>query len=439
MDMYEVASGDTLTKIAVRENLNVSNLRRLNRLFGNEVYPGQIIRLRASSQNDIQKVTTSMQRPQAMPKREPTAMRTKTRANSEDYFDEVSETMGLLKDVSVHGESFDNDENSTDDGFIDNDYLHCLGNSKANETNHGFNKINDQSKERSGKLKQEDEVLTGAVADNFASRTSSPSASPQVFATDLFAANTAFAEEHIFVSVVSSPSVCDISPGIGGGVFVGAGTGSSATVEVAVKVETQRQQPNPSSKNGKDREDVPFVLAAPKIRGTSQILSLEQMTQMRDRLPPILQIEAWTLVYSLLSHGADMSSFYRNTRRRRHLYIVIRTFEADVFGGFVATDIKQSPDYYGNGECFLYRFDSEGEMNTYRWTGDNDFFILSNGKSLAMGGGGDGFGFVIDADFEAGETSSCKTFDNPKLAPKSASGHFKIQDIECWGFESEYA
>lgn len=51
-----------------------------------------------------------------------------------------------------------------------------------------------------------------------------------------------------------------------------------------------------------------------------------------------------------------------------------------------------------------------------------------------MGGGGDGFGFVLDSDFATGESFKCKTYGNPVLVDKE-NGSFRIANVECWGFE----
>jgi TLD len=51
-----------------------------------------------------------------------------------------------------------------------------------------------------------------------------------------------------------------------------------------------------------------------------------------------------------------------------------------------------------------------------------------------MGGGGDGFGFVLDSDFATGESFRCKTYGNPVLVDKE-NGSFRIANVECWGFE----
>ena len=52
-----------------------------------------------------------------------------------------------------------------------------------------------------------------------------------------------------------------------------------------------------------------------------------------------------------------------------------------------------------------------------------------------MGGGGDGFGFVLDSDFATGESFKCRTYENPVLVDKE-NGSFRIANVECWGFES---
>ena len=51
-----------------------------------------------------------------------------------------------------------------------------------------------------------------------------------------------------------------------------------------------------------------------------------------------------------------------------------------------------------------------------------------------MGGGGDGFGFVLDSDFATGESYRCATYGNPILVEKE-NGSFRIANAECWGFE----
>ena len=51
MEQIEVKPNDTLVGISVRENVPVATLRRLNKLYGNEVYPGMLLKLRSPLPN----------------------------------------------------------------------------------------------------------------------------------------------------------------------------------------------------------------------------------------------------------------------------------------------------------------------------------------------------------------------------------------------------
>jgi hypothetical protein len=54
---------------------------------------------------------------------------------------------------------------------------------------------------------------------------------------------------------------------------------------------------------------------------------------------------------------------------------------------------------------------------------------------IAMGGGGDGFGLVLDKDFITGGSCRCQTFNNDPLS-SSPNGVFNIINVEVWGFKS---
>ena len=78
----------------------------------------------------------------------------------------------------------------------------------------------------------------------------------------------------------------------------------------------------------------------------------------------------------------------------------------------------------GDGDCF----------QQYSWSEKNEFFMWSTSNQLAMGGGGDGFGFVLDEDFLTGGSSSCETFSNEILTPSGST--FRIVNVEVWGLEN---
>lgn len=68
----------------------------------------------------------------------------------------------------------------------------------------------------------------------------------------------------------------------------------------------------------------------------------------------------------------------------------------------------------------------------YRWTGANDYFVLSNPQHLAMGGGG-GFAFQLDDELDTGVSGPSETFGNTRL---SSRGLFKALNLEIYMFDT---
>ena len=87
----------------------------------------------------------------------------------------------------------------------------------------------------------------------------------------------------------------------------------------------------------------------------------------------------------------------------------------------------------GNGECFVFRFGEERALDVFRWTQTNDFFMFSSHERVGMGGGGEGFAFVLDADFFSGGSYRSETFGNPRL---TSAETFRVRNVEVWGFDS---
>ena len=80
-------------------------------------------------------------------------------------------------------------------------------------------------------------------------------------------------------------------------------------------------------------------------------------------------------------------------------------------------------------------FSVNDSFQYFGWTEKNDYFMWCSSEKIAMGGGGEGFGFVLDSDFHTGGTSRSETFNNDPLS-SSENGVFKIVNVEVWGFKS---
>lgn len=62
------------------------------------------------------------------------------------------------------------------------------------------------------------------------------------------------------------------------------------------------------------------------------------------------------------------------------------TFDLQVFGALTSCALKVSDHFYGTGESFLYKFKDE-ELEMFRWTGENNFFMKGDLDCVCIGGG----------------------------------------------------
>nr|CDI51672.1 conserved hypothetical protein [Melanopsichium pennsylvanicum 4] len=132
------------------------------------------------------------------------------------------------------------------------------------------------------------------------------------------------------------------------------------------------------------------------------------------------------------------------------LVIAIKDERDNVFGAFVNEKLRPQQHYYGSGECFLWRTTSSGSpgsanedgraVEKYRWTGKNDYMVLSESTFLSVGGGEGKFGLWVDGALEKGISSYCSAFDNEVLCDarergkgrKDGEGRFECYGLEVW-------
>lgn len=81
-------------------------------------------------------------------------------------------------------------------------------------------------------------------------------------------------------------------------------------------------------------------------------------------------------------------------------------------------------------------------IKTFKWTGKNDYLILTESTFLSVGGGNGKFGLWIDSVFERGFSAKCPCFDNEPLTAKFEKGvldgeeaKFDVVMFECWAVD----
>jgi LysM repeat protein len=212
----------------------------------------------------------------------------------------------------------------------------------------------------------------------------------------------------------------------------------------------------------KSLEESPYSYT-PQIIGDAKILTADLVKQIQPELPESMRLNDWVILYSMLDNGTDLTTFYRLVGRHACTILFVQTLQGDVFGGYTQSRWQVALHYCeflslllldlltdrcvscsfidGSGESFVFKLNkSDGAVSVYKWTGLNDLFMWSTEDRIAMGGGGDGFAFVLDNYFITGETCCSKTYNNPVLdsnADKSSSS-FRISNLEIWGFRSSF-
>ncbi len=183
------------------------------------------------------------------------------------------------------------------------------------------------------------------------------------------------------------------------------------------------------------------------------------MEALRGFMPMNVMGQNFWLRYSLTRDGNSFTNLLASVRASAFTLIGIETDRGEVFGCFTVRPWRIGSKWYGSSEAFLWRLKQtrytsprnssdphyEREIEVYPCTEDDDLIQYCTAKTIAVGGGewqynacpygnsGQGIGLVIDGDLAGGETNSCATFANPKLARyASASNEFVISNLEVW-------
>ncbi|KAM0787424.1 hypothetical protein ACM66B_003506 [Microbotryomycetes sp. NB124-2] len=190
--------------------------------------------------------------------------------------------------------------------------------------------------------------------------------------------------------------------------------------------------------------------------GVQRALDDDVAESIRPSLPPRVRIcNKWTLLYSLDQHGTSIGTMYERMRFASRtgtggIVIVVKDHKGAVFGAYSNEALKDSQHYYGDGTCFLWKatpfsetdFRVGSSVKAFKWTGKNDYLVLTETSYLSFGGGDGKHGLWVDGVFENGFTTKCPAFDNEPLTPKETwtispgtgveESKFEVMMFECW-------
>ncbi|VBB81341.1 Putative Oxidation resistance protein 1 [Podospora comata] len=211
-----------------------------------------------------------------------------------------------------------------------------------------------------------------------------------------------------------------------------------------------------------------------RTRTESRLLTPAIAEEVRNLVPTRLSIvDEWNLVYSLDQDGASLATLYdkcdRYRGKRVGFVLAVRDTEGGIFGAYLSDVPHIAPNYFGTGECFLWRasvqaplppppslIDSEdtpdvgrsttiraeqnvasGQVNAHSirfkafpYSGVNEYYMLCGQQFLSVGAGDGRFGLWLDSGLEKGVSSTCQTFGNEPLSDEGEK--FGVLGVELW-------
>jgi len=196
----------------------------------------------------------------------------------------------------------------------------------------------------------------------------------------------------------------------------------------------------------------------PQVLDKSAILDERSIGKVYRNLPQKIWNQAWKLAYSTRINGFSLMNLYRTLADDFDpCLIVINDTYGFTFGAFLTCSPRISESFIGTGKSWLFTFgrlekapkgvgriarssDSQEDpnvcvsqtttLNVYQWSGRNEYFYKGTNENIFIGAGDGKFGIVIDGDLHKGRLQECQTFEG--WAPQSHD--FLINCLECWKF-----
>ncbi|KAI8971925.1 TLD-domain-containing protein [Mycotypha africana] len=189
-------------------------------------------------------------------------------------------------------------------------------------------------------------------------------------------------------------------------------------------------------------DDMPPLILSLRSHDTNAIMTKNIAEMIRFYIPQRYKIfSTWKLLYSLEQHGTSLGTLFSCMKGYEGpCVMIIKDIDEQLFGAYLSDPFIPTSHYYGTGECFLWNTNSKGdaekesvhEIKCFKWTGKNDYMMLSNLNFIALGGGKGIFGLWLNSSLDQGYSDSCPTFDNECL---TLEPNFRCVGLEIWGLE----
>jgi hypothetical protein len=277
-------------------------LRRLNKLYGNEVFPGMILRLRSNTSGKTPPDSTGV-RSSTEPKREgfSSSFRMATKPHDSLPQDGNKSLLAATKGPASVFFSFASGGNS--------------GSGHGSSSSGG-----------SGSAKS-----TGGIVGSFLAGSSSSGSNSN-------GNNTSSSGSSSSGSGSSGSTKLSWKSGTSIGKSFLPTTGPTVTEDY------DSDAPHDADEEARARA-ASIEATLPVLLGEGKVLRMDFAVKLRRLLPPRLQIENWRLLYSVLNDGADLNSFFARVVGCKYTILIVETINGEIFGGFNAAEWSISPNF----------------------------------------------------------------------------------------------
>ncbi|KAK4159652.1 putative oxidation resistance protein 1 [Cladorrhinum sp. PSN259] len=209
---------------------------------------------------------------------------------------------------------------------------------------------------------------------------------------------------------------------------------------------------------------------------SARLMTTSIAEEIRIMVPARLSLcDEWNLVYSLEQDGASLHTLYDKCEKYRGkrvgFVLCVRDCEGGIFGAYLSDIPHPAPNYFGTGECFLWRasvlaglppppslidqteetiarnstISAEGVGNgngsaignggsirfkAFPYSGVNEYYMLCEQHFISVGAGDGKFGLWLDDGLERGLSSMSQTFGNEPLSDEGEK--FGVSGVELW-------
>eukprot|EP00189_Rhodosorus_marinus_P003905 CAMPEP_0113964612 /NCGR_PEP_ID=MMETSP0011_2-20120614/7251_1 /TAXON_ID=101924 /ORGANISM="Rhodosorus marinus" /LENGTH=250 /DNA_ID=CAMNT_0000976963 /DNA_START=205 /DNA_END=954 /DNA_ORIENTATION=+ /assembly_acc=CAM_ASM_000156 len=169
-----------------------------------------------------------------------------------------------------------------------------------------------------------------------------------------------------------------------------------------------------------------------KLNGESSIVSSESdWNDLALAFPSRFQMSTLTRLFSTDVDGFSLAHMCLNLRGAVPSLLLFEDANHARFGAFCMGDWSMASELKstGTGENFVFKFDADGNVQTYPWSRTNKSYQIKTKNYIAVGTGREGNAIRIDSELLHGTSSYCETFTSPTL---SSNEQFECLRAEAW-------